>query len=331
MILRKILQLDDTSGKSAGSVGTVILEHSSCPGILAHRCLHSGVFLHTTLGKLLTKRKYIRQMLWCYFKCLRHGLLAESIHFQSVIRKPPFHLCYGVGIVKVGQILNLLCEAFAADAVDGNSLLHKRHIQSDATVINFLIKMVFIPNKIGNRETGQLPLDAHLGFHITQVICLELLPLFHIVLRKIPGSAAIGLGRCTGYTEVFDEIFPLGQFLLLQSQNCTHSFQGQRQAECCRPHHRAVPAVRGEPCFKIIRQAHTLKLCVECPLDNRFIRQGIHNLRRNLLSACKVYNLDCSAIHTVTEQKDVEVRTLGIFINSGFLQIHTGVSFNINA
>ena len=54
MILRKILHLDDASGKSSGSVGTVILEHSSCPGILANRCLHSGVFLHTALGKLLT-------------------------------------------------------------------------------------------------------------------------------------------------------------------------------------------------------------------------------------------------------------------------------------
>ena len=224
MILRKILQLDDASGKSAGSVGTVILEHSSCPGILANRCLHSGVFLHTALGKLLTEGKNIRQMLWCSLECFCHSLLAESIHFQSVIRKPPFHLCYGVGIVKVGQILNLLCEVFAADAVDGNSLLYKCHIQTDAAVIDFLIQMIFIPDEIGNRETGQLLLDAHLGFHITQVICLELLPLFHIVLRKIPGSAAIGLGRGAGNTEVFDEIFSLGQFLLLQSQNCTHPF-----------------------------------------------------------------------------------------------------------
>ena len=205
-------------------------------------------------------------MLWCSLECFCHSLLAESIHFQSVIRKPPFHLCHRVGIVKVGQILNLLCEVFAADAVDSNSLLHKRHIQSDATVIDLLIKMVFIPNEIRNRETGQLPLDAHLGFHITQVICLELLPLFHIVLRMISGSAAIGLGRGAGNTEVFDEIFSLVQFLLLQSQNCTHPFQGQWQTECCRPHHRAVPTVRRKPGIKIIRQAHPFKLCVECPL-----------------------------------------------------------------
>ena len=161
--------------------------------------------------------------------------------------------------------------------------------------------MVFIPDEIGNSETRQLLLDAHLGFHITQVICLELLPLLHIVLRKISGSAAIDLGRGAGNTEVFDEIFSLGQFLLLQSQNCTHPFQGQWQTECCRPHHRAVPAVRRKPGIKIIRQAHTLKLCVECPLGYGFIRQGIHNLRRNLLSACKVYDMNRSAIHAITE------------------------------
>ena len=224
MILWKILQLDDASGKSSGSVCTVILEHSSRPAILANRCLHSGVFFHTALCKLLTEGKNIRQMLRCSLECFCHSLLAESIHFQSLIRKPPFHLRYGVGIFNVGQILNLLCEVFTADAVNGNSLLYKCHIQTDAAVIDFLIQMIFIPYEIRNWETGQLLLDAHLGFHITEIVCLELFPLFHIVQRKISSSAAIGLGRGAGNTEVFDEILSLGQFLLLQSQNCTHPF-----------------------------------------------------------------------------------------------------------
>jgi len=91
-----------------------------------------------------------------------------------------------------------------AYTVDFNSLFYQHHIHTDTTVIDFFAHMVFIPNPIRHRKTGQLCLDAHLRLHVTEIVRLELLPFFHIVLWAISCATTVYLGRCAGNTEVFD-------------------------------------------------------------------------------------------------------------------------------
>ena len=100
--------------------------------------------------------------------------------------------------------------------------------QPDATVVNLLIDVVFLPDLIRDREFSQPLLDAHLGLHVAQVVALEGVPFVRCVEGAVPGALAIGLRRRTGLAEEFDQLLAFGQFLLFQPQHGTDTLQGER-------------------------------------------------------------------------------------------------------
>ena len=103
--------------------------------------------------------------------------------------------------------------------------MNQFHVQPDATVVDFLIDVIFLPDLIRDRELGQLLLDTYLGLHVAQVIPFEGFPPIRRVEGAVPGALAIALRRSAGLAEELDQILAFGEFLLFQTEDCADTFQ----------------------------------------------------------------------------------------------------------
>ena len=92
MVLREILHLNDASCPAPGTVGSVELEHPSCPAIGANRSLHRLILFNAGFRKLLAQGQCLLQLRRCGFQKLRHSLFAQGIGLHAVVRKPLLHL-----------------------------------------------------------------------------------------------------------------------------------------------------------------------------------------------------------------------------------------------
>ena len=185
-----------------------------------------------------------------------------------------------------------------------NSRTNQFHVQPDATVVDLLIDVVFLPDLIRDREFSQPLLDAHLGLHVAQVVALEGVPFVRRMEGAIPGALAVCLRGSAGLAEEFDQLLAFGQFLLFQPQHGTDTLQGERQAHCGSPDHRAAPALRVQEAGHILRermfvmegikadphipkiagQADSFKAGVEGPLGHSIVGEGVQHIGGDLLT-----------------------------------------------
>ena len=228
MVLGQILHLDDAPRPSTSAVGTIELEHPSGATIGTDSSLHCLVLFHRGLGKLLTESQNFLQFRRRSLQHFSHSLFAKGVGFHAVVRKPLLHLLHRVGIFQSRQFLHCLGQFRAGSAIHLNGLLHQFHVQGNATVVDFLVDVVFVPDAVRHRVLGKSRLDGHLGLHITDVVFFESQPLVRGMSRKVAGALTVGLGRCAGLTEIFDEVFAFGQLLLLKPKHRTDAFQGKR-------------------------------------------------------------------------------------------------------
>ena len=131
------------------------------------------------------------------------------------------HLLDGVRVLQCRHALHGVGQLLPGTGIHLDGLLHELHIDADATVVDFLVDVVFLPDLWRYRELGELPLDAHLGLYVTGIVALEQLPLVRRMEGPVSGALAIRLGGKTGLAEVFDELLALGELLLLQTENGT--------------------------------------------------------------------------------------------------------------
>ncbi len=81
---------------------------------------------------------------------------------------------------------------------------------------------------------------------------------------------------------------------------------------------------------QVMRQAHTFKVGIECPLDDALIGQSIQNFLRNLLTTHEVDDLHRASIHGIAEKQDCKVLSFGITVNSTLADIYAAPSFKID-
>lgn len=178
-------------------------------------------------------------------------------------------------------------------------------------------------------------MNAHLRFHIPQVIRFEKRPFFRRVLRQITSATAVCFGGSTGLTEVADQLLAFAQLLLIQRQRRAHTHQGQRQAEVCRPDHGAAPLCRIEELVvrhsQIPGQAHALKVGVESPLDNALIRKRREDFLRDTLAAGQIDHLHRIVVHRIAKQQNLKIRRFTVAVDRRFIQVNTGIGFYIKA
>ena len=224
------------------------------------------------------------------------------------------------------------------------------HVQPDATVIDFLIDVVFLPDLIRDREFSQPLLDAHLGLHVAQVVALEGVPFVRRVEGAVPGTLSVGLRRRTGLAEEFDQLLALGQLLFFQPQHGTDAFQGERQAHCGSPDHRAAPALRVQEAGYLLRermfvmegikadpqipkiagQADSFKAGVEGPLGHSIVGEGVQHIGGDLLTTGQIYHLHRTGVRTVPEEQNFKVGRLTVTVHTTFLERDVTVGLDID-
>ena len=149
----------------------------------------------------------------------------EALHFQTILRKIILHLLYRIGIFKIRHFLHGFRKVLLTLGIHEKSTFHKVHINTNAPVIDFFIQVILIPNLIRNRKSCEFLLYPHFRFHISQIVCFKTVPFFHIMHWKISGTSAICFCGRTRNTEILNQILSFRQFLLLQAQNSTNTFQ----------------------------------------------------------------------------------------------------------
>ena len=236
--------MNESACPAPGAVGSVKHEHAASPAIVTNCPFHRLIFFYGGLGKLLTEFQNGLKLRRCSFDKLCHDFLSETVSFETVALEPLFHLLDGVWIVESRHILHGSRQLRAGAGVHFDGFLHQIHVETDTTVVDFLIDVVFIPDIIRHRKFGKPILDADFGLHIADVVFFEGFPLIRRMERAVPCSTAVCFRWSTGYGEVFDQVFALCELLFLKTEDSTYAFQGKRQSHCGRPNHRASPALR---------------------------------------------------------------------------------------
>ena len=177
MILRKILQLHDTSRKTPSAIRTIKLKHSPRTAVSTDGASHRLIFLHRGFRKLLTKHQYCLQRSGNSGKKCSHRLLVERLRFDTVVFEPFLHLRHTVRILKLGQILQPVHQLIFRNLVNLDGILHERHIKPYSTIIDFLVEHIFLPHRLRHRIFGQTFLDRHLHFDIAAIVRLKEFPL----------------------------------------------------------------------------------------------------------------------------------------------------------
>ena len=124
MILGEVLQLDMATGKAPGPVGTIKLEHTVRPAVLAAGHLHGLVFLHGRFRQLLPQEQYRPQWLGGRFQKFLHLLLTEGLRFHSLLRQPGAHLHHRVWILQPCLLFQSSHQMVPRYCIHGHGLPH---------------------------------------------------------------------------------------------------------------------------------------------------------------------------------------------------------------
>ena len=75
-------------------------------------------------------------------------MLFRSVHLKAMLCKPLLHLLDGVGVFQGGKLLHLCGEFLPGTLINGDGLFHQHHVKLYAPVVDLLVEMVFLPQKI---------------------------------------------------------------------------------------------------------------------------------------------------------------------------------------
>ena len=218
-------------------------------------------------------------------------------------------------------------------------------VDPDAAVIDFLVKVIFVPYEFRYRVFSELLLNGHFHFDIPLIVDFEGFPLLRGVRRPVKALCPFVVG--VGTTEVPDQSAAFGHLLLLQTQGCADLCQGERKPVVCCPNHVTPPcsrikkaAVRIEVimCFDLlwillfqpIGEAHPLKAGVVCEFGNFVVTQSIQDAYRQLLTGCQVENRDRPSIDADAEKQNVKIRILRIAVDTGFPDVCRRAGFQVD-
>lgn len=174
MILGQILHLNDTPGPPTSSIGPVELEHPTSTTVGAHGLFHGLIFLNRGFRQLLPEQKNFPLVRRCGFYGLGHSLFSKGIQFQPILRKPLLHLLDRIGIFQFGQPFHASKEFLTGTGIHFNGLMDQIHIQRDTPVIDLLINVIFLPDRLRDRELGKFGLNGHFHFHIAHVVITDI-------------------------------------------------------------------------------------------------------------------------------------------------------------
>ena len=335
VVLGQVLQLHIAPSPATGAIGPVELERTAHTSVPAGGVAHGDILFHAGLGQLLPQNEDFLQIGRAILE-QRHDLLfAEAFRRCVMLRQPLFHLLHGIGVFKAGQLLHLLRQLGAGAHIHLNGAFHQLSVDSDTPVVDLLILMVLLPHVLWHGIPAQALLNAHLRFHVPQVIRFEKRPFLRRVLWQIACATAVALGGSAGLAEIADQLLAFAQLLFIQRQRRAHTHQGKGQAQIRRPDHSAAPLCRIKELVvwqtQISGQAHPLEVGIEGPLGDALIRKRCKDFFRDTLAAGQINYLHGAVVYRIAEQQNFKIRCFAVAIHRGFAQIDAGIGFYIKA
>ena len=173
VVLWQVLQLNVSAGEAPGSVCPIEHEHPTGAIVAADGFLHRLVFPDGGLGQLLPECEHLRQLWRCRFQEFCHDFLSEAVGLHAIVGEPLLHLLDGIGVLQCRHALHGVGQLLPGTGIHLDGLLHELHVNADATVVDFLVDVVFLPDLWRYRELGELLLDAHLGLYVTGIVAFE--------------------------------------------------------------------------------------------------------------------------------------------------------------
>ena len=246
MVLGQVLNLDQSSGKPPGPVGSVKLDESPGPSVLPYHIFHSHIFFDAGTGQFQPQAQCLAHFPGCFFDLLCYFLFGQRFHGHTLRRQPAHHLDWRVRVFQSRNLMRPLQGKILKMCIAADSVLHQRPVQFNAGIVNPLVEPVILPLISRYRKRRQPFFDGQLHLHIPLVILLESFPFIGIVARQVTGTAIVRLRRLAGAAEVFDEFLALCQFLFGQPEDGANAFQRQWQSKSRRPDHGTAPAHRGQ-------------------------------------------------------------------------------------
>ena len=151
-----------------------------------------------------------------------------------------------------------------------------------------------------------------------------------------------------GNTKILDERLALRHLLLFQLQRSTG--RGKRRWQTERPamNHGTLPADRTQIITdsiginavaaedlrillaQISGKTYTLKLHVECPLDDRFIGESSQDIFGYTVAVRQIVELHCTVIHSHAHQRDSKMGRIGVSVYTTLSDVTVTPSLQIN-
>ena len=227
------------------------------------------------------------------FRCFQqfpHRSLIQTVGFIAVTFQPLQKLIHRIRILDTSQPAHLRRQRCLRLCIQRQCCLNQLHVNTDTPVVDLLIQIKLFPDKIRHGETRKPLVDCQLRLHILLVICLEGFPFLRSIGRCVELRNAVN--GIIGNAKILDERLALRHLLLFQFQRSTCRCQSRRQTERPAMDHGTLPAdwteiitdgiginaVAAEDLRILLAQisgkTYTLKLHVECPLDDRFIGES---------------------------------------------------------
>src|SRR5699024_7515823 len=139
----EVLQLDQPTGPSAGTVCAVKLEHAVSSAVPADCILHCLVLLHGGFCKLLAEHESgLDSLVIRITDQFFDSFFVKGICFHAVLSEPFFQLMDAVWVFESCDCLHRGSERFHGTPVKGDCISYNIHIQGNASVIDFLIEMI---------------------------------------------------------------------------------------------------------------------------------------------------------------------------------------------
>ena len=151
-----------------------------------------------------------------------------------------------------------------------------------------------------------------------------------------------------GNTKILDERLALRHLLLFQLQSSTRRSKRRWQTERPAMDHGTLPADRTQIITdgiginavaaedlriffpQISGETYTLKLHVECPLDDRFIGESSQDIFGYTVTVRQIVELHCTVIYRNTHKRDSKIRRIGVSVHTTLGDVTVTPSLQIN-
>lgn len=157
-----------------------------------------------------------------------------------MFRQPFQKLIYRIRILDACQLVHFCRQRCLCLCIKREGSIDQFHIDTNTTVVDFLIQIELFPDKIRYGKTGKPLVNCQFRFHILLVVSLEGFPLVRSIGRCMKLRNAVN--GSVWDTKILDESFALRHLLLLQLQSRTCGSKRGRQTERPAMNHGTLPA-----------------------------------------------------------------------------------------